>query len=281
MKKTTLGITKTSGNLQKKSDIAMRSMSDILGKVGENVRIHANVKLGKHVTIGDNTIVYENVEIGNSCFIGPNCILGEPLAAFYHEKDYHNPPLKIGNNSIIRSDSIIYAGSTFGEVFETGHKVTIRECSQFGVHCRVGTLSDIQGYVKVGDYCRFHSSVFVAQTSIIKDYVWLLPHVVLTNDPHPPSDCIQGPTVEEYAVVGAGAIIMARVKIGRDSLVGAQALVNKDVPAYTVVAGVPAKVLCSVHDIKCKEGRLEKPYPWREHYSKGYPWEDEEGNVAK
>ena len=82
-------------------------MSDSLGKVGENVHIYANVKLGKDVTIGDNTIVYENVEIGNSCFIGPNCILGEPLAAFYHEKDYRNPPLKIGNNSIIRSDSII------------------------------------------------------------------------------------------------------------------------------------------------------------------------------
>jgi len=122
-------------------------------------------------------------------------------------------------------------------------------------------------------YCRFHSNVHIGQKSIIKDYVWIYPYVVLTNDPHPPSDCIQGPTIEEYAVIATGAIIMPKVKVGRDSVVGAQALVNKDVPPYAVVAGVPAKVLCSIHDVKCKEGKLERPYPWREHYSKGYPWE--------
>lgn len=259
----------------------MEKMGEIVGNVGRNVHIHGNVKLGKDVTIGDNVIIYENVEIGDTCFIGPNCILGEQLAGFYHEKHYQNPPLKIGRDSIIRSGSILYAGSTFGEGFETGHKVCIREYSEFGEHCRVGTFCDIQGYVQVGCYCRFHSNVFVAQMSIIKDYVWLFPHAVLTNDPHPPSDCIQGPTIEEYAVVGAGAIIISRVRIGRDSLVGAQALVNKDVPPYTVVVGVPAKVLCSVHDIKCKEGRLEKPYPWRNHYSKGYPWEAEAEKGAK
>jgi acetyltransferase-like isoleucine patch superfamily enzyme len=251
-----------------KSDDAMKSMSDSLGKVGENVRIYTNVKLGEHVTIGDNTIVYDNVEIGDGCFIGPGCILGEPLAEFYRDMQYQNPPLRIGSNSIIRSGSILYAGSSLGEGLETGNRAIIREYSEFGEHCRVGTLCDIEGYVKVGNYCRFHSNVFVAQTAVIKDYVWLFPHVVLTNDPHPPSECIQGPTIDEYAVIAAGAVIMPKITIGRDSLVGAQALVNRDVPPYTVVAGVPAKVLCSVHDIKCKEGRVEKPYPWRKHQSK-------------
>ena len=259
----------------------MKSMSCIVGKIGQNVRIYENVKIGEDVTIGDNTIIYDNVEIGDNCFIGPNCILGEPLATFYHQKHYKNLTLKIGGNSIIRSDSILYAGSFFGEGFETGHRVTIREHSHFGEHCRVGTLSDIQGYVKIGKYCRFHSNVHIGQKSTIKDYVWIYPYVVLTNDPHPPSDCIQGPTIEEYAVIATGAIIMPRIKVGRDSLVGAQALVNKDVPPETVVAGVPAKVLCSIYDIKCKEGKLDKPYPWRAHYSKGYPWEEREKHKAK
>jgi acetyltransferase-like isoleucine patch superfamily enzyme len=249
-------------------------MGDIIGKTGNNVHVYQNVKVGSDVTVGDNTIIYENVEIGDSCFIGPNCILGEPIAAFYREKGYQNPPLKIGKKSIIRSGSILYAGSTFGEELETGHRVTVREHSQFGEHCKVGTLCDIQGYVKVGNYCRFHSNVHIGQTSVIKDYVWIYPYVVLTNDPHPPSECIQGPTIEEYAVIATGAIIMPRVRIGRGSVVGAQALVNKDVPADMVVVGVPAKVLCSVADVKCKEGKLKNPYPWRNHYSKGYPWED-------
>jgi serine acetyltransferase len=253
-------------------------MSDIVGKIGESVRIFDNVKIGSRVTIGDNTIIYENVEIGDDSFIGPNCILGEPLATFYEFKQYQNPKLKIGNNSIIRSNSILYAGSTFGEGFETGHRATIREHSEFGEYCRVGTFSDIQGYVKIGSYCRIHSNVFVAQMSIIEDYVWLFPHVVLTNDPHPPSDCIGGPTIKEYAVIAAAAVIMPRVKVGRDAVVGAKALVNKDVPEGMVVAGVPAKEICSIYDIKCKDGRLEKPYPWREQYSKGYPWETKKKN---
>jgi acetyltransferase-like isoleucine patch superfamily enzyme len=250
------------------------SMSDIRGRTGPNVRIYRNVRMGTDVTIGDNTIIYENVEIGDGCFVGPNCILGEPLAAFYHEEHYENPPLRIGRNSIIRSESVLYAGSTIGDGFQTGHKVTIREQSQFGSNCRVGTLSDIQGYVNVGNYCRFHSNVHIGQRSTIKDYVWIYPYVVLTNDPHPPSECIQGPTIDEYAVIATGAIIMPGVKIGRDSLVAAQALVNKDVPPFQVVAGVPAKVLCSIRDIRCKEGKLQQPYPWKNHYSKGYPWQE-------
>jgi acetyltransferase-like isoleucine patch superfamily enzyme len=248
-------------------------MNSILGKIGQNVRLYENIKIGNNVTISDNVIIYDNVEIGDNCFIGPNCILGEPLSGFYTDRQYQNPPLVIGNNSVIRSDTILYAGSSFGEGLETGHRVTIREYSEFNLHCRVGTLSDIQGYVKVGKYCRFHSSVHIGQRSTIKDYVWIYPFTVLTNDPHPPSDCIEGPTVDEYAVIATGAIILPRVKIGRDSLVGAQALVDNDVLPYTVVVGVPAKALCSVHDIKCKEGLIDQPYPWKNHYSKGYPWE--------
>jgi len=251
-----------------------------LGKncsVDDHAFIEGDVIIGDNVRIGNNTIIRNNVVIGDNSFIGPDCILGEPLAAFYTDKSYENPPLKIGKNSIIRSHSVIYAGSTFGDGLETGHRVTIRERSILGKCCRVGTLCEIQGYVEIGNYCRLHSNVHIAQTSTIRDYAWIFPHVVLTNDPHPPSDtCIKGPTIEEYAVIATASIIMPAIKIGRDSVVGAQSLVNRDVAPETVVVGVPAKVLYSIHDVRCKEGRLQKVYPWRHHYSRGYPWEKRE-----
>ena len=84
---------------------------------------------------------------------------------------------------------------------------------------------------------------------------------------------MQGPTIEEYAVIATSAVIMPALRIGTGALVGAHSLVTKDVPDETVVVGVPAKERGSVRDIRCKEGRLEKVYPWREHYSRGYPWE--------
>ncbi|UCE36377.1 MAG: N-acetyltransferase [Thermoplasmata archaeon] len=252
----------------------MNNKMDFFGKISEKCKIYEDVEIGEGVTICDNVIVYSNVEIGYGSFIGPNCILGEPTHNFYKEKArYKNTKLKIGKNSIIRSHSVIYAGSTIGDNFQTGHRVTIREHSKIGRNCSVGTLSDIQGHVEIGDYCRFHSNVFIGQLSTIKNFVFIFPCVVLTNDPHPPSDtCTKGPTLEEYCVICTGVTILPDITIGKDSLVGAQSLVSRNVEPETVVLGVPASKFCSIYDIRCKKGRLEKPYPWRNHFSRGMPW---------
>ena len=86
------------------------------------------VTIGRDVNIGAHAIVYDNVTIGDSTQIGADVILGEPLADIYRDfVGYVNPPLVIGASSVIRSGSIIYAGSAFGERLETGHRVTIRE----------------------------------------------------------------------------------------------------------------------------------------------------------
>lgn len=95
--------------------------------------IGENVTIGQNVTIGAKSIVYDNVVIGDDTFIGPDCIIGEPNVAIHDLRDsYINPVLQIGAGSLIRSGSIIYAGSTLGENFECGHRVTIRESAQIG-----------------------------------------------------------------------------------------------------------------------------------------------------
>lgn len=245
------------------------------GSRADTCVIHDNVSIGENVTICDNTIIYSNVEIGAGTFVGPGCTLGEPSIAYYREPDaYTNSPLKIGANAIIRSNCVLYAGSQIGEGLQTGHNVIIRENTIIGPHCSIGSYGDIQGHVRIGSYCRFHSSVHIGQYSVIGNYVFIYPFSVLTNDPHPPSDtCIQGPTIEDYAVVCAGAVLMPAVTIGAQCVVGANSLVNRDVDPEKVVLGVPARPICSIHDIECKEGRLEKPYPWKDHFSRGMPWE--------
>jgi acetyltransferase-like isoleucine patch superfamily enzyme len=116
--------------------------------------------------------------------------------------------------------------------------------------------------------------VHICQQAKIKNYVWIFPYVILTNDPHPPSDtCIQGPQIDEYAVLCSDAVIMPGVRVGANSLVGAKSLVTKDVPEGKFVVGMPAKIMGPVTDIKCKHGKLPQPYPWRLNYDKGYPWQ--------
>jgi acetyltransferase-like isoleucine patch superfamily enzyme len=231
------------------------------------------VKIGDDVVVGPHVIVYDNVTIGDGCRIGADAILGEPLAGIYRDAaNYVNPPLTIGAGSVIRSGSIIYAGSTLGRGLETGHRVTIREGTVAGENFRVGTLSDIQGDCVIGDYVRLHSNVHVGMKSVIGDYVWIFPYVVLTNDPHPPSNFLVGVTIEDFAVIATMSVILPGVTIGKDALVGAGAIVNRDVAAEDVVVGNPAKRVATVRDIKSK-GSPSPVYPWRETFERGMPWE--------
>lgn len=238
-----------------------------------NITVGQNVTIGQNVRIGDNTVIYDNVTIGDNSVIANDCIIGEPLADYYHNKQYQNPGTIIGPNSLIRSHSIIYASVKTEDGFVTGHRVTIREKTAFGKHCHVGTLSDIQGYTEFGDYCRLHSSVHICQHSKIGNYVFIYPFTVFTNDPHPPSNYNnKGPEVGDYTQIAVHAIIHPGVKIGSNCLIGAGANVLHDVPNFSVFAGNPAKYIGDVEEVLSKETG-ESHYPWMNNYEKGLPWE--------
>lgn len=182
----------------------------------------------------------------------------------------HPHPLVIGENALIRSDTIIYGDSTIGAHFQTGHRVTIREGTHAGEHVRIGTLSDIQGHCEIGNYVNMHSNVHIGMMSKIHDYVWIFPYVVLTNDPQPPSERLLGVEIEEFAVVATMSIVLPGVHIGKDAMVGAGSVVTKNVTNETVVFGNPARPHGSIRDIRDADGK--STYPWRKHFDRGMPW---------
>lgn len=241
--------------------------------IGHNCIIEDNVILGENIFIDSNTIIRSGVTIGDNSFVGSNCIIGEYWMDFCKDRKQHNYFLIIGKNALIRSGSIIYAGSKIGEGFQTGHQVTIREKAQIGDYVSLGTLSDIQGNCEIGNYVRLHSNVHIGQLSIIDDFVWVFPYVVLTNDPTPPSENFEGVHVKPFSIIATGAIIMPGLEIGQDSLVAAGAIVTKNVSEYMVVAGNPAKPLSDVRKIKNKLTG-EPVYPWRHHFKKYMPWQE-------
>lgn len=248
----------------------------ILGEnvhIGDHCIIEKNVSLGDNVYIDANTIVRSNVSIGSNSFVGANCIIGEYLMDFCIDREAHVHALIIGNNALIRSGSIIYGGSEIGCNFQTGHQVTIREMTQIGNYVSIGTLSDIQGECNIGSYVRVHSNVFIAQLSRIESFVWIFPHVILTNDPTPPSIQFSGVHINSFAVVASGAIIMPGLEIGQDALVAAGAVVTKSVEPYMVVAGNPAKNISDVRKVK-NHFSGENVYPWRNEFKKYMPWVD-------
>lgn len=227
--------------------------------------VSSTAQMGSNIEIGAFSIISDNVIIGDNSVVGNFCELG------HKSKSLVRSPLIIGRDSLIRSHSVFYEGSSFGDRLTTGHRVTVREGTRAGTDFQIGTLCDIQGYCEIGDYVRTHSNVHIGQKSKIHDFVWLFPFVVLTNDPHPPSDTCIGCEIFEFAVVATMSVVLPGVKIGRHSLVAAHSSVNRDIKPFTVVGGSPAKYLCQAKDIIMKDGSLRAAYPWTSHFSRGYP----------
>jgi len=217
---------------------------------------------GESIVLGPSTIDDKTV-------IGKDVIIGYPAKKSLHNialrknfgieaLDKVSKGAKIGRNCSIRSDTIIYENVILGNDVETGHNVLIRAGSVVGNKTLVGSSSKLDGSVKVGRNVSIQSNVYLPHLTVIEDNVFLAPHVVMTNDPYPPSKRLIGIIVERGAVIGANAVVVARVKIGEGSVVAAGAVVTRDVPAYKVVSGVPSRVVASREEYDKKKAQWEK-----------------------
>jgi carbonic anhydrase/acetyltransferase-like protein (isoleucine patch superfamily) len=105
---------------------------------------------------------------------------------------------------------------------------------------------------------------------------------VLTNDPHPPSNVIQGVTVSHYSVIATMCVILPNVKIGSHCLIGAGSILSINAEDNMLYSGNPAKKICQTNKIRLKDGSRGVAYPWIRHFNSGYPddviklWKNEE-----
>jgi len=109
----------------------------------------------------------------------------------------------------------------------------------------VGSFVEIQKDVKIGNNCRIQSHSFICSLVTIKDNVFIGHGVTFINDLHPPSGDSskwQKTLVQKGASIGSNATILP-VTIGEGAIIGAGAVVTKDVPANKIVAGNPAKII--------------------------------------
>jgi UDP-2-acetamido-3-amino-2,3-dideoxy-glucuronate N-acetyltransferase len=135
------------------------------------------------------------------------------------------------------------------------HEAQIREGATLGRECIVGKGVYIDFGVRIGNAVKIQNRASIYHGTTIEDGVFIGPHVVFANDMRPRAinpdgapktddDWGVGETVVRYgASLGAGSIILPGIDIGRFALVGAGAVVTKDVPAHAIVIGNPARMV--------------------------------------
>jgi acetyltransferase-like isoleucine patch superfamily enzyme len=150
----------------------------------------------------------------------------------------------IGEKAVIRSGTIIYCDVVIGDRFQSGHNVMIREKTRIGDKVAIGTSAVIEGKTTIGNEVSLQSMVYIPTDTIIGNRVFIGPNAVLTNDRYPPTGIggLMGPEIRDGAAIGANATLLPGVCIGEGALVAAGAIVTRDVPAYTLAIGAPAKI---------------------------------------
>ena len=133
---------------------------------------------------------------------------------------------------------------------------------EIGDDTRIGTFVEVQKNAKIGQRCKISSHTFVCEGVTIEDEVFIGHGVTFINDMFPRATADSGklqteadwacaPTlVKRGASIGSGVTILGGVTIGERAIVGAGSVVTRDVPAGTIVAGNPARVLRKVEEPK-------------------------------
>ena len=150
----------------------------------------------------------------------------------------------------IHESAYVDDGASIGAKTKVWHYCHVMPKARIGAHCRLGQNVYVANFVTIGDHCKIQNNVSLFEGVILEDYVFCGPSMVFTNvktprseHPRNTSDEYDTTLVKRGASIGANATIVCGVTLFEHAFVAAGAVVTKDVPAYAIVAGIPARIV--------------------------------------
>lgn len=209
--------------------------------LGEGALLPESVELGGHVVIHAGTIVEEGVRIQDGAVLGKPVALGPRSRAPAATPE----PLRVEAGATICAGAVVLAGARIGAGAVVGDQAHVRERAVVGERSVVGRGSAVDNDVTLGARVKVQTACYLTAGTRVEDDVFVAPGVTTTNDHtmgrHGTEHELRGAVLRRACRVGGGAVLLPGVEVGEEAFVAAGAVVVRDVPARTVVMGVPAR----------------------------------------
>jgi acetyltransferase-like isoleucine patch superfamily enzyme len=226
-------------------------------QIGINVSLSPDTVLGDNVIIGNNVTIYPKVSIGDGCRVLDGAVIGRlpiPTGGMSRSVPTQYLPVKIGAGCVIGCNSVLYTNVTLGKEVLIGDLTTVREDNVFEDEVVIGQSVTIHRGGRFGKRSRV-SYMCVVGSCIVEDDVFIGPGFSAAEDPDIyltrfglQEAQIKRSIAHRFVVIGPGVTVLPGVEFGEGALVGAGSVVTKDIPAWTIAHGAPARSISKIPD---------------------------------
>jgi acetyltransferase-like isoleucine patch superfamily enzyme len=209
---------------------------------------------GENCTIYEGAYLFPNVRLGNHVTVFPGAVVGRPPISSGATSRVvpvaELLPVTIGDHCVIGAGAVIYMNVKIGARSMVCDLAGVREEVEIGEQSIIAMGVTINYRTKIGSRVKIMDNSHITGNTLIEDDVFISTEVTTTNDNamgrQPPTGAdwtSAGPIIRRFATIGQGACILPGVEIGRNAMVGAGAVVTRNVPPEVLVLGVPARVV--------------------------------------
>jgi acetyltransferase-like isoleucine patch superfamily enzyme len=228
----------------------------------------------RKITVGNITLmeidgawIAEDTVLGNNVVIFPGTVLGRPpVSTKFQIKKTEGvslPPVIIGDNCVIGANVVIYRGTIIGDDCLIGDTACIREQVRIGSSCIIAMGVTINYNTTIGCRVKVMDNTHLTGNMTIEDDVFIAMHVSTANDNSMGREAAlnvplslrkrQGPVIRRHATIGQGTCILPGIELGENSIIGANSVVTKPIPAHVLALGSPARVVRELREDEIKK----------------------------